>query len=84
MASITAGMIATNKQLVTTKVGLTLEFIYGIFLIRSEDLIYSSAGVSPQDPIWWMTHTPKYYFPKTNYGDFGATSFVLLVATLGI
>jgi hypothetical protein len=43
------------------------------------------AAISPQDPIWWMTHTPKYYFPKLNdYGDFGATSFVLLVATLGI
>lgn len=32
-----------------------------------------------------MTHTPKYYFPKIiDYGDFGATSFVLLVATLGM
>ena len=32
-----------------------------------------------------MTHTPKYCFPaKTNgYGDFGATSFVLMAATLG-
>ncbi|XP_046441188.1 uncharacterized protein LOC124192074 isoform X2 [Daphnia pulex] len=43
----------------------------------------SDKAISPQDPIWWMTHTPKYYFPKLNdYGDFGATSFVLLVATL--
>ena len=46
---------------------------------------FKTVGISPQDPVWWMTHTPKYCFPaKTNgYGDFGATSFVLMAATLG-
>jgi len=39
----------------------------------------------PQDPSWWASHTPVYYFPKRDYsGEFGATSFVLLLACVGI
>lgn len=39
----------------------------------------------PQDPSWWASHEPKYYFPKSDYrSDFGATSFVLLTAVFGI
>ncbi len=80
MVSIIAEMIVTSKQLALIKVRLASGISKRDLYIR-----YSFAGLSPQDPTWWMTHTPRYYFPKmSSYGDFGATSFVLLVATLGM
>lgn len=44
-----------------------------------------AGSVSPQDPSWWYTHTPKYYFPKSSeYREFAAPTFIFLAATLGL
>jgi len=50
-----------------------------------EETACKSSSLSPQDPSWWYTHTPKYYFPKSNeYREFAAPTFIFLAATLGL
>jgi len=50
-----------------------------------EETACSLNPLSPQDPSWWYTHTPKYFFPKSSESrEFAAPTFIFLAATIGI
>ena len=41
------------------------------------------AVISPEDPKWWMTHTPNYYFPKSDISELGTSSIVVFASLIG-